>query len=73
MFLGNIITPITKGIAMQPLQGLCKHPVHPPLAHASKVCCVGSDVSSEQQWNLFCKIIILQPFRGDLAGSFFFH
>lgn len=72
MFLVNTITPITKEIAMQTLYGLCKRHVHPPLAHASKVCFPASDVSSEQQWNLFCKIMILQPFRGGLAGSCFF-
>lgn len=59
MFLVNIITPVTKGIVVQQLHGLCKHHVHPPLAHSSKVCCVGSDVSSEEHWHLVCKIMIL--------------
>lgn len=73
MFLSNIITPIIKGIAVQPLYEQHKHHMHTLLGHASKACCVGSDLSSEQQWNSFCKIMVLQPVIGDKVSSCFFH
>lgn len=47
MFLSNIITPIIKGIAVQPLYGQHKQHMHLPLGHASKACHVSSDLLSE--------------------------